>query len=369
MVRWTRRSLVILVVATLFAGRAAAQAPTTDIDGANTPLLLGDRYPLEASASFPGALLHWLDSLANLSGAGFTAGKTIAAHRLTYVEMLGRPTDQAQEWLRVYRDLRVAVVNASDDDRDALTRVFFQAPTLDAALRESGPFFTDRDRASMTEAISHFEGAYRKIWNNGEVPRGFVAESLADRRRKELARFLVAVAGFFQVEPDGPPRPRLILAPVRAGFGTHAQAIDEYLLIEVRPGERLLDQVAPIVHENSHLLFYRMEPERLEALEAVALARGRVGRQAWQNLREALPTAIAQGVAQSKLRPERWSMRASWYHREEIDAYAKAIFPLVKRALAKRRPLDTKLIEEMVEIFAGTADTPTSGRQTTPRSP
>jgi hypothetical protein len=112
-----------------------------------------------------------------------------------------------------------------------------------------------------------------------------------------------------------------------------------------------------------------MEPEKLETLEAAARARGRVGRQAWQYLREALPTAIAQGVAQSKLRPERWSLDHNWYHREAIDAYAKAIFPLVKQALAKGRALDAQMVEEMVDIFAGTAPTPASDREPTPRSP
>jgi len=364
-----RLTVVILGALILFGGGAAGEAPAPDRDDTEIPLLLGGRYPLEASASFPAALLHWLDSLANLSGAGFTAGKTVAAHRLTYVEVLDRPSDEDQRFLRRFRDARVAFVNAGDHDRDALTRVFFKATSLEAALQESATLLADRDRENLLAAISHFEEPYRRIWSGGRVPREFLVESMGSRRRKELARFLVGVAGFFSVEPDGNPRPRLILTPVRRGFGTHAQAIDELLLVEVRPGEGLLDQVAPIVHENSHLLFYRMDPDRFETLRAVALARGSAGRQAWQHLAEALPTAIAQGVAQSKFRPERWSMIHNWYHRETTDAYAKAIFPAVKRALAKGQVLDTQLVEELVDIFAGSDSEPPAAPEATPRSP
>ena len=330
-------------------------------------LLLGDAYPLEAPISFPAALLHWLDSVASLRGAGMTAGKTIEAHRQTYIDYLGVPSDSEQRLIEAYHGVRVGFATNAVDDRNALTRAFFEADDLDDALQRASSLLNEKDMATLNDTARHFAVGYRRIWRDGEVPLGFVKRTEESGQRDELADFLVGVAKFYGVDAGAAPRPRLILVPVPAGGGTHAQAIDEFLLVEVRPEDGLRQQIAPIVHENAHMLYHRMGQERIKALEAAALAHGPMGQAAWQYLTEALPTAIAQGVAQLTFRAEGWSFEARWYDVERVDVFAKKIFPNVKRALSTGRKLDPALIDEFVEVYERAVATRGTGASATPR--
>jgi len=139
-----------------------------------------------------------------------------------------------------------------------------------------------------------------------------------------------------------------VLVPVDPGYGTHAQAIGRYLLIEVFPGETLLDEVGPIVHENVHFLLKAIDRKRWEALEQKATGSGPGGTMAWRLLHEALPTALAQGLATYELRRAEWSMDEPWYHVAEIDAYAKRLFPIVKDALERDGSFDEDFVRKAV---------------------
>ena len=63
----------------------------------------------------------------------------------------------------------------------------------------------------------------------------------------------------------------------------------------------LIDQVAPIVHENAHFIFGSIDAGRLATLEH-SISNAADGPRVWRLLREALPTAIAQGVAEQRFR-------------------------------------------------------------------
>ncbi len=75
------------------------------------------------------------------------------------------------------------------------------------------------------------------------------------------------------------------------------------------------------------------------------------GDRAWRALREALPTAIAQGVAGQKFLSDRWSTEMAWYHLGGVDRYAKALFPLVKKTLADGGKLDEAFLREAAALF------------------
>lgn len=356
-VRESVQALIPLL--TLALVTAAWGAPPAPPGEAPSRLLLTDGYPLEVSVSFPAALLHWIDSLAQLDGVwGGTAGKTIEAHRRSYVKALGEPSAEDLHRLEGFRQARVAFVVGHPTDRNGLTHAFLQASSVEGAIERSSELLDTRDAAALAEAVRHFQGKYRRIWRDGEIVRNFLLQAQADGRRQALARFLGDVAAFYGVEPNLEPHPNLVLAPVRDGFGTHAQAIDHFLLLEVRPEEGLMDQVAPIVHENAHLLFSRMSRERSESLERAAAESGASGREAWQLLREALPTAIGQGAAGQRFRPGRWSPRDRWYHIAAVDVYAKRIYPIITDALAGGRVLDEPLVRRLVDAYPGASATP-----------
>jgi hypothetical protein len=334
------------IAAAVWAALPAVAAPPAELH----PSILTGRYPLEAGVSFHAALLHWLDSLTGLSGPGRTGGKTIDGHRAEFEARFGRPGPTDVEVLRQFAEVR-SRAGSAHADRDGVTVAFFEAPGLPEALERSAAFTSPEGVEALARALDRFAERYRTIWDDGRVPRGFLQRAAADGRlRRSLARYLGTVAAFFGAETRGVEPARLVLVPVPPGHGTHAQAIGRFLLVEIREGEDLRDQVPPIVHENAHYLFHRLEPARRAALESRATRLGRDGVESWHLLLEALPTAIAQGVAAERFLAERWSIDSPWYHRADVDAYAKALYPLVDRALADRQRLDDTLVDRALAL-------------------
>jgi len=347
--------LAALIVSVAIAATSPSDTPSATPTEAR--LLLGNTYPIDVSVSFHKALLHWLDSLAMLSGAGGTAGKTVEAHRQEFEKLLGRPSPQDAHMLTRYHEARRGFVRKADaEDRDRLTLAFFEASSLNDALDRAGNLLDDGAAKDFTAAVRHFESRYRQIWMEGDIPESFLARVTASERREELAAFLVGVARFLGTSPQRGPHPSLVLAPVPTGHGTHAQAIGPFLLIEIQRGEALADEAAPIVHENVHFLLARIPASRREALERAARDVKPWGADAWELLKEALPTAIAQGVADRSFRPEAWSRKRPWYHTQAVDRYAKRIFPLVEEALGGDGSLDEAFVKRLVGVYAPPAN-------------
>jgi hypothetical protein len=199
--------------------------------------------------------------------------------------------------------------------------------------------------------LAYFTPQYEQIWNHGEVPTRFLNRAERDPQRDAIAAFMARVAGFYGADLSKIDVPRLILVPVRDGHGTHAQAVGPNLLVEIRSGDYLSDQVPPIAHENAHFLFYGLDPERRSELRAIAANLAPEGADAWRLMLEALPTAIGQGVAGHTFRRATWSLEQNWYHREDVDRYAKALYPLVRETLKRDGKLDRAFLEKAVAAY------------------
>ena len=167
--------------------------------------------------------------------------------------------------------------------------------------------------------------------------------SFAPPRTTETRPVSRRLARFYGASLPLDPLPRAVLVPVPGGSGTHATAQGRNLLIELRPDDRIADAASVVAHENAHLLFDRMPERRRHAVESVFLEHGEQGAAAWDLLREALPTALGQGVFDRRFRREAWTDRGPWYDREDVDRYAKAIFPAVLQAFERGRSLDRRL--------------------------
>ncbi|MCP3978425.1 MAG: hypothetical protein GY716_03705 [bacterium] len=336
-----RRLRPLLALTAILCGSVAAEPD----------LLLGKAYPIEVTVSQHAALLHWLDSLTGLQNRGATAGKTIVAHRLQFRNVFGEPTPADIEMLRRFVDARKqGIASAPEGAPHALTKLFFEASSTEQALAELPSWLGDGARNDLRDAVQYFKPRYARVWSDGLVVRRFIERSRGYPQRRALQRFLVRLAEFYGVSPRPSPAPTLVLAPVLDGHGTHAQAIGRHLLIEVRPREGLVDEIPPIVHENAHFLFARIPAERLQRLYERAAAAGPAGAEAWQLMLEALPTAVAQGVASSRFRDERFSLEAPWYHLEDVDDYAKTLYPLVRKTLDGDGKLDEAFIEAAVGL-------------------
>lgn len=301
--------------------------------------------------SWPAALFHWVDSLAGTSG-----GKTIPAYQRQFVERFGRPAEDDLHHIRRFAEARSAHVVLARErlasreaipppPGSAMLALFCSSPSVEAALDELSRQLPASEAAAVRAALEHFRPRYERVWEGGRIAREFLERARRDRpTRAALGRLLERIARFFDVDPRKTSPPRLVLVPVPRGFGTHAEAVGRYLLVEIRDGESLADEASPIVHENVHFLWKLIPKERLERLRAAATAHGEGGSRAWQLLHEALPTALGQGVADRALRSD-WSASSRWYHQDDVDAFAKAIFPELLRAIEEE---DSRLDEELV---------------------
>jgi len=348
---WAASLAAALLLSWAPAGPAAESGSTVQT------VLLGKSYPLEFQVSYHAALFHWVDSLADTSG-----GKTVAAHQREYEALLGKRTASETRLLERFRRARfhdaVQPAGSSDDDArerrglSALRRIFLEAPDLGSALESAELEIAPEDMAVVRETLAYFEPRYETIWQDGRIPLRFLSRFANDPKRNDLEALLARITRFFGADLSELPRPAVVLVPVPTGYGTHATAVGPYLLIEVRPPDRLPQQASVIVHENSHFLFANMNPERRQRVEAMmASSSSERTLEAWETLHEALPTALGQGVADRIFRPRSWSKRQPWYHTRKVDAYAKALYPLVRKALESGEPFDEAFLEKAIEVY------------------
>ncbi|HEX6850643.1 MAG TPA: hypothetical protein VF139_04490 [Candidatus Polarisedimenticolaceae bacterium] len=329
-----------MIVPALLLAAALAQPPAALKDP------FGPLYPIDAEASYPAAIFQWLDSLAQTS-----VGKTIPAHRADYVRRFGRATPEDAAAIERFWKARLAHEQATGSRSDLLG-IFCAAPTMEAGMRTAGERLSAERRADLEAALAHFQPKFDQIWSGGSIPRRFLGAMRDDPSTAKLSDLLGRAARFFGADGAAlSPKPRLVLVPVPDGWGTHAQAIGRQLLLEIRPGDRLADQAAVIVHENVHFLVEAMPEERRRGLERIAVAHAPHGAEAWAVLREALPTALGQGVADRAFRPREWSRRLPWYDTPEVDAYAKAIYPLVQQAIELGSYFDAEFVRLAVELY------------------
>lgn len=116
------------------------------------------------------------------------------------------------------------------------------------------------------------------------------------------------------------------------------------MVVEVRDGDTPSRRADVVVHELAHLLYERAgledEPLIYRAFFTPSLP---TAAQGWDLLNEGLATAIGQGVLQELVNPKEFAdsliKSNSWYVNSDIDAFAKAVFPLVKAAMAQKQTL------------------------------
>lgn len=355
-----RATLLILAFGLVLTG--ADSAPRA-ADG--TPLL-SRPYPIYAAPSFSGAVFHWIDSL-----AGTSEGKTVPAHRAEFVRRFGHPTEEDRRQIgaflrarRAYLEHLRAIAGPGGAPRAAeMLRVFCAAPSVEAALAEIRPTIPAGAFDDLSGALGWFRPKYEKIWNDGAVPKEFLARVRHDRGLRRLSKLLARVAAFYGVDPSTAIPPRLALVPVPPGYGTHAEEVGNILLLEIRPGDDLAEEATVIVHENAHWLYSLVPDARKKRLERIGASRGPAGRYTYALLAEAIPTALGQGVAGRAFEGRSWSTSLPWYHLSAVDACAKAIYPRVRKALATGGVLDASFVENALE-------TPACARpRAIPRSP
>lgn len=345
--------VLVLVVTAVVADDAPAPAADAPV------VLFAPDYPVEIAILEHAARFHWLDSLAGLELPGSSAGKTVDAHRDAYIRILGRPTEEDRAWVRRFAEVRVRFAERrlaefranGEADFSELLIAFLESPDEAGALARAAALVGVDDARILRDALDHFRERYGRFWREGKWLDAFVEDARGSRGERRLGRLLARMAAFYGVAVPFEPGPRIVPAPSPSGYGTHATAQGRHLLIELRPLDRLADAASVIAHENAHLLFTRMTEEAQAEAKRPFDEAGERGARAWATLLEALPTALGQGVFDRAFRRGAWSKKDPWYHRPEVDAYAKAIYPIVAEAFHDGDRFDADLSRRLLAAW------------------
>ena len=305
------------------------------------------------------SLVHFVDSLADTSG-----GKSVPAYRALWSARIGAPTEADRQALEAFRAARRSATAAARCNEPAPgsvnaargwpTRFLYamvDSRDLDSFLADIAPCLTPEESSGLAAALAQFEPGFDVFWREASWLPAFDRDFQEYLASGGLPLYLGEVARWFGVDPSEAPPPVISFVLLPAQGGTHAQELGRRLLVEIRPRDAPTDQVSVVAHEESHYLFYQMAPDRRAALEARALAAGPSGARVWRLLQEAIPTALGQGLAVARLKPEEFRPAMSWYHIPEIDALAHVIYPMVREGVGSGRTIDGDFIESCVRAY------------------
>jgi len=353
-------AVAALAVLLLAACAARAPAPAEAPAVASLP-----RF--EVSISRLANLVHWVDNL-----AGSSQGKTIRAYRRYWADRVGFPDERDRELLGEWTALRYKNIPAQPapilNERGCLPwpaeepgwRHRFLVRSYDAASIDDFVASMEGDldaseRARLREILLAFEPRFDEIWNEMTFLPRFKKSFEAYLRDSGMRPFLGQVARFFGVDPAAHPPGRIHLMALPADSGTHAQANGRDLLMEIRPNDTPVEQIQVIAHETAHYLWHLVPPERDDELAREVHEASERGAVIWRRLRESLPTALGQGLAEARLAPQRFGLRHRWYHVDADDAFAKTIYPVVDKAFREGRGIGDGFMEEVVRIADASA--------------
>lgn len=335
---------------------------------ARMPLPVPDQqFPpvaIEVQAGRFTSLFHWVDSLAESS-----PGKNRSLYYSDWVRRFGPMPPEQRQLLKRFAAVRLRrepsrhgtpqavdaeclpyLELAGPSRRQRLSIAAFESNGIEDYLQRTAALLDDGERAVLAETLRTFAPQHEQITHDIaylEPFRTALARFLAGERPQALlARF----ARFYDVWFDPAALPMVHLVALNHDESpTHAEANGRHLLLEVRPSDTPEIQVQAVFHELAHHLFHRLPDARQRQLQARFYRQGVNGMTAWTLTYEALPTAFGQGLAQAILAPRHYGWPLTWYHIPEIDAAAKAIYPVLRQRFFAGGTLWDEFPEQIVE--------------------
>lgn len=313
------------------------------------------RPRLEIALSPTANLIHWVDNL-----AGSSSGKTITVYRRYWEERFGPHTSEDRQHLARFARVRSMVIQAAprlanergclpiDEERMTWRQIFksesMQSRSIEEFAQRLGPRLAAADREAVVACLRHFQPRFDRAFEQMGHARRFRPKLERFLKDGRLTGYLAEVAAFFDVDTASLPPMRISLMALPADGPTHAEADGDDLLIEIRPNDSPQEQIQVISHEATHFIMRRLGVDRIDRLASQSYGAGEAGALVWRYLWEGLPTALGQGVAEARLAPEIFSLFRPWYHIDEIDQFAHAIYPVVSKAMRERRPLEGEVM-------------------------
>ncbi len=345
------RAGLLAVTGVLLLGCASTTPPPRDPPPEPPPAAAATRGERGASlivtqVSYLANLFHWVDNLAETAN-----GRTQPAFYRAWFRRFGPLDVQDRELLAAFRKVRLREFKprpATSDTvgggclpseldtssrRQLLNAAAMQATSVEDLALRTQLFLLPEEVEAVSAALTHFADRFDFLWAEFDWLTAFQAEFDRFLAQPVTRQWVAAMARFTGTEEySSLPTLFSFVAVPSEEYGTHAEASERALLLEVRPSDTVAAQVPVIFHELVHDFQRRVPPGERAALAAEYLREGYRGAMSYALLREALPTTLGQGLAQLRLAPESYNPERPWYHVEAIDRFAHALLPLVSRA-------------------------------------
>ncbi len=214
--------------------------------------------------------------------------------------------------------------------------VFLGAQTAEQLRQRAEVLLTDADQAVLQEIAGVWLPKLEAISAAQGERCGFAAAFEQHARHAGLGQFLLRAARLFGAEATGELVVQFVPAP--GGELLRGRRLGNYLVIEVKAGQRPEHRSDVVVHEACHWLQERGgmddDPQLIGALFGAAA--GRAAR-AWELLAEGTATALGQGLWLQESAPAAFerslAVGRSWYADAPIDTFAKELAPILRRGL------------------------------------
>lgn len=312
----TFKAAVLAVLLLPAAARSAPRAP--------------DAIRFRVDAGYPATLYYVID---NMAGGSFRA----SAYYWEFWRKRYGLGDGDRAALERYRGLRDAF-EAGRGDGGAWALLFAGSRDLDEVWAKAAERLPAKDARALKAVVLRFDRKFRPYWNKrgGYLARE-AARFEADGMPAKIAAFLARAAGVLELPGDF-ARDDIVVLAWHPGLKTsanmmHGFRLGRVLIVELPEDVGYEDQVDVAVHELVHDLFAAVPDTVRRSLSEQALKSDRrSGLFFLQGMNEGLATALGQGLFIALNFPKRFNPTGDWYA-SGVDAFAKAIFPEVRRAV------------------------------------
>jgi len=234
----------------------------------------------------------------------------------------------------------------------------YGSSTLDMFSERLGLLMHSADVGEVTFALTHFLARFEEWWGGGP------SEQLAEFRHelrvaldRQGLEFIPAVAKLYGVDIESRPLPvvvHLMARPLNES-PINGRMFENHAVIEVLQNEVAEQRIGVLVHEIAHFFFGSapliLHRQRLDGALRAGDSRASA---ALGIMNEAIATAIGNGIVEEKIRGEDFQKyfegERSFYDEPQIDAAAKAIFPLVREYIDETRPMDERFINQYFKL-------------------
>lgn len=263
-----------------------------------------------------------------------------------------------KEWARL-RDLysedvrlsKSADANASSFDLfDKIRIAGFQASGVEDYAARLDLLTAPPDRHSFERVVRHFQPRFKIWWQTVAVKSGdeFAKQTEITLGSPPVSALVRQFYNFYQpvLPADYEISFNLFYAPgTIEDEATSGQQLQNYSVMEFKPGEKPAQRIDVAVHELCHFFYDNLKPENRLALEGKFFGANRAAAvPAYNLMNEALATAFGNGIiARAVAAPaafDRYAARPnSFYNNDAIDRAAKAILPLLDDALKNKKTI------------------------------